>query len=138
MATTGIKVDDDCVEFFENLRTTKAFQFLEFTVIGDEHISLTNKGERGVKFADFVKTIPEDTPHYYVFDYDYKNEEGDDRNNLLFINWCPDKAKPRVRMVHSGSKDSLKKKLQRTGREIQANDKGDLDEATVIGKLPKA
>jgi len=73
-----------------------------------------------------------------VFDVEYETKDGQPRNKICFFMCCPETAKIKQRMVYSSSKDALKKALgEGIGKEIQANDQGDLDFNNVMDIIRK-
>lgn len=64
---------------------------------------------------------------YVIFDAVYQLKNGQDRQKLFFLFWSPDNAKIKQKMVYASSKDALKRALgEGIGKEVQANDHGDL------------
>eukprot|EP01062_Namystynia_karyoxenos_P049903 TRINITY_DN38473_c0_g1_i1.p1 TRINITY_DN38473_c0_g1~~TRINITY_DN38473_c0_g1_i1.p1 ORF type:complete len:138 (+),score=69.62 TRINITY_DN38473_c0_g1_i1:57-470(+) len=135
MAMTGVVPTDACVTEFEQLKTKSAYQGLEFAIEGDK-IDVTKKFDKGTSFADFLAAIPKDDARYYIWDYCFE-DDGVSKTKLFFITWNPDAGKVKTRMLYSGSKDALKKKIAGGLIELQANDIGDLDEKDILGKAKK-
>lgn len=88
-------------------------------------------------YADFLKFLPKDDCRYAVFDANYTEKDGGERNKLVFVVWCPDTAKIKSKMVYASSKDALRKKLVGVALEIQATDPEEIEYDTVLGKLQK-
>lgn len=84
-------------------------------------------------WEDFQASFPSDEPRWSVYDFDYKNKEGQDRNKLILVKWCPDNVKIKAKMMHSSSSDALGKKCK--GVPIQANDRDELNYNEVRDKI---
>ena len=86
----------------------------------------------------FVEALPEDEPRYALVDIDYLSVDGRKQSKLTFIFWSPDdKSKVKDRMIYASSKDALKTVCKGIMKEIQANDHGDLEYATIMDYMQK-
>lgn len=54
---------------------------------------------------------------------------------IVFSNRCPEDSPIKKKMVHTSSKDALKKVCSGLKIEVQANDKDDLDVENILPKL---
>ena len=84
----------------------------------DKTCIVVDEAVKEATLEDFIAKLPENKPRFAVFDFEYE-AEGATRNKILFINWAPDAASVRDKMVHASSKDSFRKKLQGVAVEIQ-------------------
>merc|ERR1712113_305739 len=100
-------------------------------------IVVDEEGERDKTWDDFVKALPEAEPRYALVDVDYTSEDGRPQDKLTFVMWSPDdKCGVKDKMLYASSKDALKKKFTGIMKEVQANDKGDLDfEKEILAKM---
>ena len=72
-----------------------------------------------------------------MFSFSIQNEEGGDRNKILFIVWAPDSAKIKEKMLITSSKDAVKKKLVGISKEIQATDLSEVSLQVIIDQVNK-
>eukprot|EP01062_Namystynia_karyoxenos_P083275 TRINITY_DN9556_c1_g1_i1.p1 TRINITY_DN9556_c1_g1~~TRINITY_DN9556_c1_g1_i1.p1 ORF type:complete len:140 (+),score=76.66 TRINITY_DN9556_c1_g1_i1:66-485(+) len=137
MAMSGVQLAGDCVTEFEALKTKSAYQGIAYRVGDDgKEIIIDHKYDKGTSFADFCGTVPADQARYYVWDYSFE-DEGVKKSKLFFISWIPDSCNVKKRMLAASSKDALKKKIEGGLIEVQATDKGDLDEKELLGRAKK-
>merc|ERR1712194_933280 len=132
MAMTGVKVADECVEAWNDIKMKKNMKYFVMMIKDKKQIVIEHRGEAEGTWEAFLAQLPEDQPRYGVFDVAYQTDDGRTQSKLVFINWSPDdKANVRDKMLYSGTKDAIKKKLTGCMKEVQANDLGDLDEDRV-------
>merc|ERR1712100_250227 len=124
---SGVKVNDDCVEKYNQLKLSKDIRFVIFKITdGNDEIVVEQTGAKDATYADFVGKLPADDSRYAVFDFEYE-QEGGLRNKILFVVWAPDTAELKRKMLIASSKDAFRKKLVGIGAEIQATDKSEVD-----------
>eukprot|EP00755_Sulcionema_specki_P027259 Sspe_Gene.1761::Locus_586_Transcript_1_1_Confidence_1.000_Length_602::g.1761::m.1761/K05765/CFL; cofilin len=98
----------------------------------------TKKFDKGTFLRRLPGCHPEGRrPVLHLWDYCFEKDDGVSKTKLFFITWNPDAGKVKTRMLYSGSKDALKKKIAGGLIELQANDIGDLDEKDILGKAKK-
>lgn len=65
--------------------------------------------------------FPEREPRFIVHRYVHKkDDDGDEVEKLLFIYYCPDKSKPRLRMMYSSGKAACISNLSKAGLDMSA------------------
>jgi cofilin len=123
MALTGIKVADECVTAFNEMKQKKQSRFVIFKIVNNEAVKVAHVSERTATYDDFVAYLNQDKddPFYAVFDFEME-AEGVTRGKLLLLSWIPDTAKVRSKMVYASTKESLKAKIDGGLMDIQAND----------------
>lgn len=55
----------------------------------------------------------------------------------MFFLWNPDDGPVKTKMLYASSKDAIRKKLQGIAKEIQANDRSEMDFAEIEKELAK-
>ncbi|KAI9016792.1 hypothetical protein DFJ74DRAFT_678480 [Hyaloraphidium curvatum] len=144
--TTGISVDDQCLEAYNALKLGKKYQYLVFKLSDDlkqivvEKTAPANADKSGAEaeYKAFVASLPKDDCLYAVYDFFFSSSTGDgERNKILFISWVPDTAKVKQKMVYAGSKSELRKRFEGVSAEIQATDLDELDYEAVLEKVGK-
>lgn len=135
--SSGIAVDDACLNAFQDLKLKKSSRYIIYTLNKDNtSIIIENEAGKDATYDDFLSALPEDDCRYAVFDYEYK--KGDDqcmRSKICFIVWSPDCAKIKQKMLYASSKDALRKKLVGIGAEIQATDSSEVSEDAIKEKV---
>ncbi|MGI4458300.1 actin-binding ADF family protein, partial [Klebsiella pneumoniae] len=116
---SGIKVSDDVVIAYDEVKAKKIYKYVVFKVSDDKTSIIVERKENESTWEEFQSSFPADEPRWSVYDFDYKNKEGQDRNKLILVKWCPDSVNIKARMVHSSSSDAIGKKCK--GVPIQAN-----------------
>merc|ERR1712107_163318 len=87
---TGIAVDDACVEAFQELKIGHKHRFVIFK-INDDHTAVEPllKGEKDATWDDFVGQLPADVCRYCIYDFEFTNDDGGQRNKITFVVWTP-------------------------------------------------
>ncbi|KAL4238842.1 putative ferric reductase transmembrane component [Mactra antiquata] len=111
MSMSGITVDDDCVQKFEELKLKKKHQYIIFRISADfKCIEVESVGEKGETFDDFKAKITQAKEARYAV-LDYSTKKGGIDGNVGFVYWVHDECSVRYKMTYASSKDALKKKL---------------------------
>jgi cofilin len=140
---SGVLVNDDCKTAFQEVKLGHKYRYITYKLTDDlKTIVVENKADPSATYDDFVKEMKVAESalecRYAVFDVQYETVDGQPRNKICFFMWSPENAKIKQRMVYSSSKDALKKALgEGLGKEIQANDHGDLDFKNVMEIIRK-
>ena len=66
-----------------------------------------------------------------VFDYKFNSPDGHVLSKLIFINWAPDTARVKAKMMYASTKDFFRSQLDGISAEFQASDLDDIFEDTV-------
>lgn len=133
MAMSGVTLADNVRGAFNDLRLKKS-RYVVMN-IGDDgkKIEVTEVGARDVSYADFTSKFTAETPCYAAFDFEYA-DAGANRDKLILIQWIPDTAKPRERMLYSTSRHALNA-VSEGYLPIQANDASELDAEEIVRKV---
>jgi len=140
---SGVSVDDQCKISFQEIKLGHKYRYVVYKLTDDlKQIVVDSKADPSKTYDDFVNEmkVAEDAMEcrYAVFDVEYETKDGQPRNKICFVMWSPEKSKIKQRMVYASSKDALKKALgEGIGKEIQANDHGDLDFDNVMEIIRK-
>merc|ERR1711916_185487 len=125
---TGIAVDDACVEAFQELKIGHKQRFVIFK-INDDHTAVEPllKGEKDATWDDFVGQLPADGCRYCIYDFEFTNADGGQRNKTTFVVWTPDVCRIKEKLLYAGTKDAIKKKLEGIQCEVQATDSSEIE-----------
>ena len=66
-----------------------------------------------------------------VFDYQYTADNGNVMNKLVFLNWAPETAKVKARMMYASTKDFFKTHLDGISCEFQVSALDEISEEMV-------
>jgi len=144
---SGVKVDDECVNMFESMKTRKTHYGIVFRISDDLKYIVVDKQfenpthdesdttiEEYKKFTDYILSWDaKGEGRYGVYDVRFTTSEGVRRNKLCFITFCGEGAKIKQRMLYSSSKDEMKSKLLGI-LNVQANDASDFTLETIVAK----
>ncbi|KAF2070931.1 hypothetical protein CYY_007755 [Polysphondylium violaceum] len=120
--SSGVKIDPQTVETYNSLKLGRKFRCIFYQMSADNtQICVEKTLEPTSSFEDMVAALPQSDSRYVVFDYEYQ-EEGATKNKIVFVNWCPDTAPIKKKMLYTSSKDSIRKALVGIQVEIQATD----------------
>ena len=135
LQSSGVQVNADCVEAFEEMKIRSKYQYIIFKITDDKKfIEIEKKGEKGASFADFTACLPDADCRYAVLDVEINTKSGATTNKLIFVAWSDDNASVKPKMLYASSKDALKKALTGINEEYQATDRSDLSEGDIKKK----
>jgi cofilin len=140
MSVSGVTIEDDCIRSYNDMKLKHDKRYLIYRITEDQSkIVIEEVGEKAKTYADFKNSLfAKDGPRYAVVDFEYsKKETGQIQDKLVFIFWCPDSSKIKLKMIYASSKDSLTKPLNGIAKVIQANDADDIDEKEVQAQLAR-
>lgn len=143
---SGVIMEEDCVEAYGMVKKNKLkgciFKLSDDNkriVKVEESMMKYSKQADPQQFKDFCALFPESQPRYAVF-HNVLGLEGSDgikseRDRIIFISWAPDSAKIKPKMLHSSSKDAIKKRFEGIGIEFQFSCLEDLHATEWINKF---
>lgn len=135
MALTAIKVHDDCMPVWNDIKIGHKYRYVIFTFSDDlRHIVVEKTADPSKTYNDFLDDLPPRDVRYAVYDYDFKAEDDTMRNRLVFIVWAPDTAPVKRKMLIASSKASIKNALAGVAMEIQATDDSEISEQELLQK----
>lgn len=129
---SGVSVTDEVVSEFQTIKLGKKYRFIQMKLSDDKKVIEMEKKVETSSYEDFVKQFPANNCRYAIYDFEYELGDSGQRNELVFVVWCPDTAPVAMKMLYAASKDALKKKLLGINHEIQATEYSELkiDEVT--------
>ena len=134
MSVSGVTIEDECVKCFNDMKIRHDKRYIIYRITDDQtKICVDKVGDKTETYEDFRRQLLEaDGPRYAIVDYEFKKvETGQVQDKLIFVFWCPDTSKIKMKMVYASSKDSLVKPLNGIAKIIQANDAEAIDECEV-------
>ncbi len=140
MSVSGVSIEDDCIKSYNDMKLKHDKRYIIYRITEDQSkIVIEEIGEKGKNYADFKEAIfAKDGPRYAIVDFEYKKAEtGQIQDKLVFVFWCPDSSKIKLKMIYASSKDSLTKPLNGIAKVIQANDADDIEEKEVQAQLAR-
>ena len=140
MSVSGVTIEDDCVKSFNDMKIRHDKRYIIYKMNDDQtKICIETVGPKSETYSDFRKLLlSADGPRYAVVDYEFKKiETGQIQDKLIFVFWCPDTCKIKLKMLYAASKDSLMKPLNGIAKVIQANDAEAIDESEVVALLSR-
>jgi len=148
MAHSGIKLDENAMADFQNMKTPKKGSGIPSKILYFKITSPPTKEEKekivcekgrgyfGVEgdsasgcFGEFLKDLAEvykEEPVYVIYDLPYPTKTGMTNNKIILISWSPDNAPVKKKMLFASTKDYLKRSLEGVAKEFQASDLDDL------------
>lgn len=138
MSVSGVTIEDECVKCFNDMKIRHDKRYIIYRISDDQtKICIEKVGEKNETYEDFRRALLDaEGPRYAIVDYEFKKSEtGLVQDKLIFVFWCPDTSKIKMKMVYASSKDSLVKPLNGIAKIIQANDAEAIDESEVQALL---
>merc|ERR1712039_1137841 len=101
-------------------------------------MGIDQEGGTDKTYDEFIEALPENEPRYALVDVEYDNDEGVKQNKLCFFFWSPDDGcSIKDKMIYASSKDAIKKKMVGVMKEVQANERSELDFGEVVAIMKK-
>ncbi|RNA10288.1 actin depolymerizing factor [Brachionus plicatilis] len=142
--SSGVKVDPECIEAFNQFKLGKKDAFLLFgfnqnatkIIVLHKEAKLPDdqKKTKNEQWDNLVSMLPDNDVRYAVADVHYNTSEGP-RTDMVFVTWAPETATIKQRMLMASSKDALKNALVGCRTTIQACCYPDLDLKAVVDKF---
>ncbi|KAF3903199.1 Cofilin [Dactylellina cionopaga] len=131
---SGVLIQDECVDKYQELKLGHQHRYVLFKLSDDLREVVVDKvSASGSSFDDFIMELPPNDCKYAVYDFPYQ-ANGEDMNKIVFFLWCPDSAKLRTKMIYTSTKDNIRKKFVGVGTEVQATDKAEISEQSILEK----
>lgn len=124
---------------YSNLKMHKTYRYIIYRISDDKkNIVLEKTGDPSLEnpleelHKELLEVEQKRQCRYVVMDFQY----GEGKKKIIMINWAPDNATVKEKMIHASSTDAFKKALG-TGisRCFQANDISDIDDSTLCKEL---
>ncbi|KAJ3360441.1 cofilin [Allomyces javanicus] len=132
--STGVAVNDACVEAFQDLKLGKKHKFIVYRIEHNEEI-VVDQTSTDADYDSFIGALPENDCRYAIYDLEFEHPDGGQRNKIIFIAWSPDTARIRSKMIYAGSKDALRRKLVGIAQEVQATDLSEVSYDSVLERV---
>lgn len=132
---SGVAVADDVVAQFNNIKLGHKYRYIQMKISDDKKIIEMEKTVENATYDEFVQQLPDKICRYAIFDFEYDLADSGQRQQLIFVVWCPDTAPVHAKMLYAASKDAVKKKLVGINHEIQATEHSELNKSEVTERL---
>lgn len=135
MAASGVAVQDAVVAEFNNIKLKHSYRYIQMKITKDFKEIEMEKCVENSKYDEFVQQLPQNDCRYAVYDFQFDVGDAGQREQLIFIVWCPENSSVKTKMLYAASKDALRKKLVGINHEVQATEISDLSQEAVQDKL---
>jgi cofilin len=138
--SSGVKVNDACVASFTTIKKAgKGGRYIIFRIGDDKKEIVIDKEEltEGGPYTNFTEALSKDEPRYAVVDFEWKNDDGVTKNDLMFLAWSPDTCSVKPKMLYASSLDAIKKKMDGCKKYIQCNDNDEITVEALTSELKK-
>ncbi|KAG1750480.1 uncharacterized protein EDB91DRAFT_1107673 [Suillus paluster] len=135
--SSGVVAAPECLQAFQELKMSKSLKYILFKLNDDRTQIVVDKKSSSSDYEEFLTHLPGNGCRWAVYDFNFKLEDGSQRNKLCFFSWSPDEAPIRAKMVHASSKDALRKSLDGIGIEVQGTDATEVAHETVLDKVKR-
>lgn len=146
--SSGVKVNSECIEAYNNFKLGKKEAFLLFgfndnatqiIVKHKEPVTSANSAsisEKNQNWDKLIEMLPREDVAYAVADVHYNSSEGrGPSTGMVFVTWAPETAHIKRKMLMASSKDALKNALVGCTTCIQACCYPDLELRSVVEKF---
>jgi|UniRef100_A0AC35FQT2 cofilin len=144
---SGVKIDAACKQAYDDLHNKHLHSYLIFRISDDDTtIIVEKKGDKGAPYSEFVDDLRKAVGsgkecRYAAVDVEVSvQRQGTDGSStftkVVFIQYCPDEAPVRRRMLYASSVGALKATLGlQSLMQVQASDLSDIDEKSIKHEL---
>ena len=130
----GVTVDDQIRTKWNDMKTWKKNSFFIYKITADlAQVVIEHEGAPGLGYEDMLSLLPEDDCRFAVFPFTYQVPDGD-RERIVFVQWAPDSARIKNKILYADIKDTIKKVLQGVNFEVQGTDLSEISFETVMKK----
>lgn len=133
-----IQAEENCISEFNALKMSHSHGAIVYFISPSEIVQIAQTLPHESNYEDIFPYLPPDEPRFVIYDAHFKNDEGHDRNKLVFIHWCPDSCATPKKMIYATCKENFKRRLQGINVSIQAEDMGDLDYSDLLNNLKRS
>lgn len=135
--TFDVSVDSASLETIQALRYKKTYRFITFNFSHDRKEIVVDQKSESSDWDDFMQSLPENEPRYAVYDFHYEGSDGEATNRLVFVNWSPNDARPKTKMLFATKKEALVREIPGISADIKVGDHSDITYEQVLGKVTK-
>lgn len=129
---SGIAVTEDAVNLFYLMRLKATYKWALWQVDDSgQSVVIAAVGDKQSGWADFLAALPDADCRYGVFDFDFTTSDGQKLHKMIFLNWAPDSARVKAKMMYASTKDFFKSHLDGLSLEFQASDLDEISEQEV-------
>ncbi|KAI1711466.1 cofilin/tropomyosin-type actin-binding protein [Ditylenchus destructor] len=144
---SGVKVSAECKSAYDDLHQKHLNAYIIFRISDDDTtIIVEKKGGKGAPYSEFVEEIRKVVGdgkecRYAAVDVEVNvQRQGTDGgakiSKIIFVQYCPDEAPVRRRMLYASSVRALKATLGLESlMQVQASDLSDIDEKAIKSDL---
>lgn len=121
MPATGIKLSDEAISKWNEIRLHGSFRYILFHFNEQmTEVNMTKIADRNATLDDFYDELPPRGIMYAIYQFSYLNDDGHQRSKTVFISWAPDTASAKLKMVCAGTKSTVKRSLGGIAVDIHA------------------
>ncbi|EPQ27824.1 uncharacterized protein PFL1_04569 [Pseudozyma flocculosa PF-1] len=135
--SSGVKVHQDCISQFQELKLKKQAKFIIYAINNDNTEIIVEKTSSSSDYDEFIAQLPPTECRWAIYDFEFEKEGAGKRNKICFFAWSPDDAKIKQKMIYASSKDALRKSLVGISTEIQGTDFSEVSYETVLEKVDR-
>uniref|UniRef100_A0A0K0CZS1 ADF-H domain-containing protein n=1 Tax=Angiostrongylus cantonensis TaxID=6313 RepID=A0A0K0CZS1_ANGCA len=144
---SGVKIDPSCKNAYDMLHNKHQHSYIIFKIDkNDTAIVVEKVGDKGAPYSEFIEEMRKAVDggkecRYAAVDVEVQvqrqgTEGGSKLNKVIFVQYCPDEAPVRRRMLYASSVRALKATLGLESlMQVQASDLSDLDEKAIKHEL---
>jgi cofilin len=85
--SSGVGVDDKCLEVFQELKLKKKYKYITYKLSADNKDVVVEKTAEQGTYDDFIKALPTSECRYAIFDFEFEKPGEGIRNKICFYAW---------------------------------------------------
>lgn len=129
----GIKIDNACIEQFEQLNKKSAISWIIYRLSDDlTKVEIEKLGtHQEAHLESMLAQLPEESPRWVAFHFNYNVGADGKRTKTVLLNWCPSKAPIKQKMVFAATSVAFRRALVGVQIGFEASSKSDITQETV-------
>ncbi len=126
----------EAIKIYKDLKYSKLYSAIFYKISEDQnHIVVDQTFKPDTPYNEIIDSLPQNECRYLVIDFAFIDVDGSNIKRLIFINWLPDTAKVRPKMLYNSSKDTFTKKLVGLTFYMMAGDTSEITYEYTLNKI---
>lgn len=131
----SITIGQDVADTFADIRSNKSpCKWMICMVNEGTQCTVEHKGD--TDWEDFLTKVPQNEPRLIIFDLKFNSDDGRIIQKLVYIKYTPDECtNTTLKFQYANASNAFKQVCQPFNRELQKNDKNDMNRERIISDL---
>jgi len=134
-SNTGVAVDSAGIQAFNDFKLKNTHRYIFYKISDDKKSVVVDCfGDLSTTYSQFLQILAKSDCRYVIYNFEYDTGADGKRSKIIFINWAPDTAPTKSKMLYAGTKGSFRQSMVGIGIEVQATDLSEAAESVVLDR----